>query len=59
MPSINVHIKIIQASQPIPIKASITNVGVKDKRGNYREPPIKEYTSCENVVFYPVKMVKQ
>jgi len=58
MPSINVNVRIIEESQPIPINASITNVEAKNK-ANYREQLIKEYTTCENVVFYPVEILRK
>jgi hypothetical protein len=56
--SVNTVIKIIQSSQSIPINASITNIKVKT-RGSYREQPIKEYTTCENVMFYPVEIIRE
>lgn len=58
MPSVNVRIKISEQSQPIPIEASIVNVEVKN-RANYREQLIKEYTTCENVMFYPVEILRE
>ena len=58
MPTINVKVNIIQASQPIPITATLTNIEAL-RKGNYREQLIKEYTTCENVVFYPVEILKK
>ena len=58
MPSINVKISIIQALKLIPIKATITNIE-PTSQGNYSEQLIKEYTTCENVVFYPVEILKK
>jgi len=58
MQAINVKVNIIQTSQPIPINASIANMEVRS-RGNYREQPVVEYTTCENVVFHPAEILRK
>jgi hypothetical protein len=58
MPSVNLRIKIIEENQALPIEASIENVGVGSK-DSYREQTIKEYTTCENVIFYPVEIFRE
>lgn len=58
MPSIDINIKIIEENQPLPIEARIENIRV-ESRDSFREELIKEYTTCENVVFYPVKILRK
>ena len=58
LPSMEIRIKIIGENQPLPIEASIENVRVEN-RDSYREELIKEYTTCEVVVFYPVEIFKE
>jgi hypothetical protein len=58
MTSINVTINIIDSSQAIPIRASMADIDTQ-RRGNFREKVIREYTTCANVVFIPVHIQKQ
>lgn len=58
MTSINVAINIIEEGQPLPIQASVENASV-ESRDIYSEELVKEYTTCENVAFYPVEILRE
>ena len=57
MPSMEINIKIVKENQPLPIEASIENINV-ESRDIYREELVKDYTTCENVVFYPTEILR-